>query len=1070
MHSFLGSYRFKRDILLSRSCRLTFIVFHPLITLPHPCASLSPLEDSEPSIDAQVAALVAKLEEKKDESLRAVLKSLELPRLREFQYIDVILEDVDREKNKFLALFGNPLEVKSENATAGKNFARKLCSENFEKRTHHIKEFIETEATFVQNIQTLVDIFVRPLRNAARDRNSAIIRLYECNNIFLNIEQILSTNRAFLDALNGLEEPDFTGFGQLCAEHMVHFECYSKFLQGRDDAREYHLQEQKNNALYRSFLQRAQDRAEMRRRTLQDLIVQPVQRIGLYTLMLENILKYTPDEHEDYHPMLQALKKASEIAEMADDNHTRLAQIYFNMLNSIADCPASLVNQRRSLVGHLDATEIDITSYQAIRPVTLFLLSDRIMIVRRASTAINGLEACGIVSNGDAGYERKASISQTTPSRSRKEKRYTQASTERPLRFKGWADVRDVEIYNFDASPMSTAFYLRLTGSTPSTRTHLPREEDEAARAGDTYFGKQEFRAYIAADINEKECFLELVYRTTALFKARENDALVWYRKVGGIHLYSNVYAASKYRDNHVALGYCEKASNSLDQYLPKSPGNPYAFGMIVADKSNFRYQVFFKCKAFGNETMEDALETNATRMVKGEKPLELECSSDLERCLFDYVLRGEMLMRKNSHFYTSIHQRDTELLLGLIAQRYERARFIKSASGIIPRTTSFNRFSKLLSAVSGGTSPTRASSLPAREDPPSRPSNATSDPALSRSSSNSTTVSRISDTSSSSASSVWVSRTVSPDSIAHTDDIFAPLKLDLPTSAFDDLLSYESGCYESISPQSPVGQATTTLSNPFISPKLRSEHTPHFFGREHIDKSAQNSGENCWKLDEPEEGESTPTGGKRDSARPPSNGQSLLPPMPPPLPPKDSIITPTPPSLKRTNEDEHATVDGYDVRVLDSVALALEGIQADYEARLDALHRENNQLRGTISTMRREHRDTLVRFKLMEEKYHTMVEEVDMLYKRFNDELDGIFRTALGSKRLRLYEPEEEQKNYDYVSLAKEVDADKSGSWYRIHRGWNIALREKTQWRRKAEELEVEVRALKALLEDKKV
>lgn len=53
------------------------------------------------------------------------------------------------------------------------------------------------------------------------------------------------------------------------------------------------------------------------------------------------LLKYTSTDHPDYAGLSAALKRAEEIATMADDTNTRLAKTFFNMHKSIDNCPVS---------------------------------------------------------------------------------------------------------------------------------------------------------------------------------------------------------------------------------------------------------------------------------------------------------------------------------------------------------------------------------------------------------------------------------------------------------------------------------------------------------------------------------------------------------------------------------------------------------------------------------------------------------------------------------------------------------------------------------------------------------
>lgn len=76
---------------------------------------------------------------------------------------------------------------------------------------------------------------------------------------------------------------------------------------------------------------------------MQDILVEPVQRISRYSLMLREILHLTPKDHPDYSGLKAACEKAREIATMADDNPTKTATMFLNLYQAIKESPVSSV-------------------------------------------------------------------------------------------------------------------------------------------------------------------------------------------------------------------------------------------------------------------------------------------------------------------------------------------------------------------------------------------------------------------------------------------------------------------------------------------------------------------------------------------------------------------------------------------------------------------------------------------------------------------------------------------------------------------------------------------------------
>jgi hypothetical protein len=93
--------------------------------------------------------------------------------------------------------------------------------------------------------------------------------------------------------------------------------------------------------VYRRFLLKVKDQSEFKRKRLQDILVEPVQRISRYSMMIREILQLTPEDHPDYQGLKAASEKAREIATMADDDPTKTATMFLNLYQGIKDSPVS---------------------------------------------------------------------------------------------------------------------------------------------------------------------------------------------------------------------------------------------------------------------------------------------------------------------------------------------------------------------------------------------------------------------------------------------------------------------------------------------------------------------------------------------------------------------------------------------------------------------------------------------------------------------------------------------------------------------------------------------------------
>jgi hypothetical protein len=95
----------------------------------------------------------------------------------------------------------------------------------------------------------------------------------------------------------------------------------------------------------------------------------------------------------------------------------------------------SLISFQRRFLCYLDVAEIDPHTMKPIQPVTLFLFSDKIMVAKRPSYEVDGLDLCGLDQRMYEGSERKDFFI-------RKEVALGK------LKFVGWTSLGETDIYD----------------------------------------------------------------------------------------------------------------------------------------------------------------------------------------------------------------------------------------------------------------------------------------------------------------------------------------------------------------------------------------------------------------------------------------------------------------------------------------------------------------------------------------------------------------------------------------------------------------------------------------------
>ncbi|CAO3676840.1 unnamed protein product [Rhizopus stolonifer] len=504
------------------------------------------------------------------------------------QNIDLIVPNKSRTQNekiqleKFLQIIGTRLPKESILKTNEKLDAP-LDIENFErnddKRKFRIQEFIKTEQSYVETLQTLIKYAVNPLKSVMHQKN-CIINTFKCTKIFLNIDQISAANQDFLNDLI-----HSNNFGSTCQKHMIHFECYRKYLLEQGEAQKLHAKEFKSNPSYKKFLLKAREHPEFKKRRLQDILVEPVQRISRYSMMLKEILNLTSKDHPDYPGLKSACEKSRIIATLDDDDPTKTATMLLSLYNAIKESPCSLINQNRSFIAHLDALEIHSATNKPTRAVTLFLFTDKILIASRSSLDSKELDIKELLNTSTPTFFSKLA-----------------SKKESTLRFKGWADIESIELFD-GVSDRPGSFILSATNTQHKECNNISSFEQYFYK-GPRLFSflpqKEDLTSHPINDHLQKWLdFKSLYQKTRALVKESEPSDMTYHRTWNDVPTFCNIYNQETYTQvkykNDCALVYVDDEI-SIERLFPSSLFTPWIVGLIhPEDLKGFRFNLCTK-------------------------------------------------------------------------------------------------------------------------------------------------------------------------------------------------------------------------------------------------------------------------------------------------------------------------------------------------------------------------------------------------------------------------------------------------------------------------------------------
>ncbi|KIW03269.1 uncharacterized protein PV09_05488 [Verruconis gallopava] len=259
-------------------------------------------------------------------------------------------------------------------STNGDRSSQSLTTPDIEKdltqRRHRVKELVDTEHTFHQDLTVMTDIYLATAAEVIGEDDRRIL--------FGNIEQLRNFTTDFLDDLKRAAAPIYviprenrwnhkrgsfttsnsettensssssvtteeriendrcTTIGQTFCEHLPTLQkVYSEWLRNANAANKRLIELQKQPAVKYWLDECIESHKDLTSAwNLDSLIVKPFQRSAKYTLLLDEILRFTPPDHPDYAMLKQAkdlvkaynerandIQKRSELVEQAMSKH-----------------------------------------------------------------------------------------------------------------------------------------------------------------------------------------------------------------------------------------------------------------------------------------------------------------------------------------------------------------------------------------------------------------------------------------------------------------------------------------------------------------------------------------------------------------------------------------------------------------------------------------------------------------------------------------------------------------------------------------------------------------------------
>uniref|UniRef100_A0A671WQN5 Intersectin 2a n=1 Tax=Sparus aurata TaxID=8175 RepID=A0A671WQN5_SPAAU len=186
------------------------------------------------------------------------------------------------------------------------------------KRQGYIHELIQTEETYVDDLELVLEVFHKPMSESGRLTEA------EMGMIFVNWRELIMCNTKLLKALRvrkktGGENMPVQLIGDLLAAELAHMQPYIRFCSCQLNAAALLQSKTYNQPEFKDFLKKIATNYRCKGMPLSSFLLKPMQRITRYPLLIKNILEHTPDGHADRSPLREALERAEELCSQVNE-------------------------------------------------------------------------------------------------------------------------------------------------------------------------------------------------------------------------------------------------------------------------------------------------------------------------------------------------------------------------------------------------------------------------------------------------------------------------------------------------------------------------------------------------------------------------------------------------------------------------------------------------------------------------------------------------------------------------------------------------------------------------------
>ncbi|KAF9351243.1 actin organization and endocytosis protein [Mortierella sp. AD094] len=190
--------------------------------------------------------------------------------------------------------------------------------EKEKKRQEAIHELITTERVYLSYLYLVRDDFQRPLLD------QGLINPAESQSIFMEWSSLLDLSQSIVDELAQRQANDkgvVLAVGDVINSHIVERAgCFMRYCGNHRDASVLLAKRMAESRLLLDFMTEAKSKPICRGLDISSFLLQPLQRITRYPLLIKKILEYTDEDHIDHLLLTEALVSAEQFLDRINES------------------------------------------------------------------------------------------------------------------------------------------------------------------------------------------------------------------------------------------------------------------------------------------------------------------------------------------------------------------------------------------------------------------------------------------------------------------------------------------------------------------------------------------------------------------------------------------------------------------------------------------------------------------------------------------------------------------------------------------------------------------------------